>query len=117
MPVAGCPPLPHAPLDPAAHAAILDRLAAGTVDLGTLRALPAVRPLGPAGALHLLTLMVRPVSFAPFRAMPRSVMPAGFLAAPAIAGSVGTGMVDTLMLGAFLEGDPPRGHHASVCQP
>lgn len=114
-------PFHMVPLDPAAHAAILDRLAVGTIDLGTLQALPAVRPLGPAGALHLLTLMVQagqlcavpgdaPVSDADrlnraLVARARQGKPAGFLAAPAIAGSVSTGMVDTLLLGAFLEGE------------
>lgn len=114
-------PFHMVPLDPAAHAAILDRLATGTADLGTLRALPAVRTLGPEGALHLLTLMVQagqlcaipgaaPVHNADrlnraLVAQARHGRPAGFLAAPAIAGSVSTGMADTLMLGAFLEGE------------
>lgn len=114
-------PFHMAPLDPAAHAAILDRLAAGTADLGALRTLPAVRPLGPEGALHLLTLMMQagqlcavpgdaPVSDVSrlnlaLVAQARQGKPVGFLAAPAIAGSVSTGMADTLMLGAFLEGE------------
>lgn len=110
-------------LDPAAQAAVLERLATESASLATLGALPALRALAPDTVLQMLTLMVQAghlcavpgdagVDAAGAAALNQALVAharqgraTSFLAAPAIAGSVTTALIDTLLLGAALDGE------------
>lgn len=127
-----CQPMAEQPyislaLDVAAMQAVISHLTGGPADYGELTELPALRALGPDGALRQLTMMIQGghvravtqdvcASAEGAQALNRALMAraragreAGFLAAPDIAGGITATPLDLLVLDALMAGNSDPG--------